>query len=57
MDSENIDKLTLLQLLNVRTDSKLIPIMSAKISTNVMIFHAKLQLVAGTMTADLNASV
>lgn len=57
MNSENIDKLTLLQLLNVRTDSKLIPIMSAKISTNVMIFHAKLQLVAGTMTADLNASV
>ena len=57
MNSENIDKLTLLQLLNVRTDSKLIPIMSAKISTNAMIFHAKPQLVVGIMTADLNASV
>ena len=57
MNSENIDILTVLQLLNVRTDSKLVPKMFAKILTNVTIVHAMIQLHALTLKVLLNANV
>ena len=40
MNSENIDILILLQLLNAKTVSNLISIMSAKILMNVIKLHA-----------------
>ena len=57
MNSENIDILTLLQLLSVRTDSKLVLKMFAKILTNVTIVHAMIPQHALTLKVLLNANV